>query len=537
MMTTDATFAKRFGKKSPTIVKRVTTGNVVVYTRVSSKEQADKNLSLETQKKAIEEYSKKHNLNIVAYFGGTYESAKTDGRKEFNRMLEFIKKSNGKISQVLVYTLDRFSRTGGAAIKIVTDLREKQGISVFAVTQPTDTSNPSGVLHQNIQFLFSEYDNQLRKQKAVAGMVEKLKKGIWVTQPPQGYDVIKINGTRKIVLNEEGKKLKNAFEWKLNGLKNDDIILKLRAMGANIYKQKLHKIFCNPFYCGVVSHGLLNGQVVDGTHEAMVSKETFLKVNNIISESPLYGVPHKAENDNIPLKVFLKCSECGQPFTGYLMKARNIYYYKCRTIGCQCNKNAKDMHQLFISMLANFRLKESLKKAVLFQLENTFNELTKSNTEKEKAIKTNLTEVTKKLDLIEEKFYVMGEMSKETFERFYSKYKAEQIEIIKELNNCQNPISNNKNILNRAIYICDNLQEMWASGNVVLKERLQRLVFPEGIVYDRKIGAVRTLKLNSVFASIAHTIGESSPNKKGTSPFLLGKSLSAEREGFEPPDP
>ena len=27
----------------------------------------------------------------------------------------------------------------------------------------------------------------------------------------------------------------------------------------------------------------------------------------------------------------------------------------------------------------------------------------------------------------------MGEMSKETFERFYSKYKAEQIEIIKEL--------------------------------------------------------------------------------------------------------
>ena len=68
----------------------------------------------------------------------------------------------------------------------------------FAITQPTDTSNPSGVLHQKHSvYCFSEYDNELRKQKAVAGMKEKLKKGIWVVPPPQGYDIIKINGDRK----------------------------------------------------------------------------------------------------------------------------------------------------------------------------------------------------------------------------------------------------------------------------------------------------------------------------------------------------
>jgi site-specific DNA recombinase len=62
----------------------------IVYTRVSSKEQMDKNLSLDFQKKYIDEYATRNDVNVIEYFGGTYESAKTDGRKEFTRMLEFI---------------------------------------------------------------------------------------------------------------------------------------------------------------------------------------------------------------------------------------------------------------------------------------------------------------------------------------------------------------------------------------------------------------------------------------------------------------
>ncbi len=524
MNTTNAVFSTMFGKKSQTNVKMVTTSNVVIYTRVSSKEQADKNLSLETQRKAIEEYAKRHNLNIAAFFGGTYESAKTDGRKEFNRMLDYVRKSNGRISKVLVYTLDRFSRTGGAAIKLATDLREKYGIAVFAVTQPTDTSNPSGVLHQNIQLLFSEYDNQLRKQKAIAGIIEKLKLGIWVQKPPVGYDIVRINSERKIVVNEDGKKLKMAFEWKLQGFKNEEILQKLRAMGMNLLKQRIFDILNNPFYCGLLSHRLLNGQIIDGKHEPIVSKENFLKIHNLLTSSTQYGVPHIAENNNLPLKVFAKCSECGNRLQAYLMKVRNIYYYKCRTKGCQCNKNADDLNNLFIKLLKKFRVKESLKSIIISRLENTLNGLISSHTEQIKTIKARLTEVTKKIDLIEEKFFVMGEMSKETYEKFNSKYKMEQEEIMIELNNCQNPISNNKNILNRVIYICDNMHEMWASGSIRLKEKLQQLVFPEGIVFDGKTQAVRTIKTNSVFAAIAQPVGSCEDKKNRTDPFLSGQS-------------
>lgn len=534
------TLASRFGKYSPTHIKKAVTDNVVVYTRVSTKEQADKNLSLETQKKTIEEYALRHNLKIIEYFGGTYESAKTDGRKEFKRMLEFIRKCKGQVSQVLVYTLDRFSRTGGAAIKVASDLRDKYGVSVFAVTQPTDTTNPSGILHQNIQLLFSEFDNQQRRQRVIAGMTEKFKQGYWVVKPPQGYDIITKNGVRNMVLNEEGRKMHKAFEWKAQGMKNEEIIVRLQKMGVEMYKQKLHKIFKNPFYCGLIAHGMLNGKVVEGKHEPMISKELFMKVNSIITDSPLYGTPHKRENTQLPLRVFVRCSECGEPFTGYIMKQRNIYYYKCRTKGCRCNRNAKQLNDMFLKLLEHYRLTSTHLKPFIYHMSHAMNDALVAQEETEKNLRLQLAEVVKKVDTIEEKYYVLNQMEEQTFEKFHNKYRAEKEQLLLDLAKTTNPISNNKevtNILTKAAEIASEVPDIWAKGGADKKEALQKLVFPEGIIYDRQKGTFRTPAVNPVFEIIPRLIKELEDNEKGTIPFLKGKSLSAEREGFEPPEP
>ena len=49
-------------------------------------------------------------------------------------MLDFIKKNKGRVKYIFVFTLDRFSRTGGAAIKLKDDLREEFGVHIDAVT-------------------------------------------------------------------------------------------------------------------------------------------------------------------------------------------------------------------------------------------------------------------------------------------------------------------------------------------------------------------------------------------------------------------
>ena len=147
----------------------VSTSNCVIYTRVSTKEQADNNMSLDTQRKSCEQFAVKNAYTILGCFGGTYESAKTDERKEFSRMLSFVKKSREKITHIIVYSVDRFSRSGGNAIYLTEQLK-KQGVMVHSVTQPTDSTTSSGSLQQNIQFIFSEYDKQLRREKCMAGI-------------------------------------------------------------------------------------------------------------------------------------------------------------------------------------------------------------------------------------------------------------------------------------------------------------------------------------------------------------------------------
>jgi hypothetical protein len=68
------------------------------------------------------------------------------------------------------------------------------------------------------------------------------RKAIGVTRTPQGYDMVIINGERKIVINETGKKLRKAFQWKAEGVKNEEIIKRLNTMGVRMYKQFLESI-------------------------------------------------------------------------------------------------------------------------------------------------------------------------------------------------------------------------------------------------------------------------------------------------------
>jgi site-specific DNA recombinase len=411
----------------PTFVRDLK--QAVVYTRVSSKEQRDNNLSLEFQMKAIVDYAGRNDIKLVEKFGGTFESAKTDGRKEFERMLNYIRSQKGAISHVLVYTISRFSRTGGAAIKLAEDLLNDYGVQVLAVTQPTDTSTSSGQFQQNIQFLFAHWDNQQRKQATSAGTKEKLEQGIWCLKPPLGYEAVRIQGERKIIINKTGEHLRRAFYWKLQGLKNQDILERLRALGVKMFKAKLSDTFSNPFYCGIIVNKMLNGRAIKGVHPALISEREFLEVNEIRqSAGGKFGVYHCTENDMLPLKVFVKCDKCGNAYTGYVVKKKNLYYYKCRTIGCKCNQNANRLNDQFLAYLRRYSLKEELVAPLQHYMQQIFVERNKSGFEQLAELKRNLEEVQKDIDNMEESFHVKKKMDEETYMNFKPKYMRRRAE-------------------------------------------------------------------------------------------------------------
>ncbi len=101
----------------------------------------------------------------------------------FNRMLTFVKRSKN-VNYVIVYSYERFSRSGINGASIADDLLKKYGVITLATTQELDPTTPSGSFQQKILFLFGQMDNELRRDKVVTGMKELLLKGYWLWVPP-----------------------------------------------------------------------------------------------------------------------------------------------------------------------------------------------------------------------------------------------------------------------------------------------------------------------------------------------------------------
>jgi site-specific DNA recombinase len=88
------------------------------------------------------------------------------------------------------------------------------------------------------------------------------------------------------------------------------------------------------------------GEVVEGRHEPLISREVFLRVNGLQAQNA-HGYTQVKEDEALPLRHHIKSGCCHKPLTGYEMKKKGIYYYKCNTIGCRLNRNAGKMHELY----------------------------------------------------------------------------------------------------------------------------------------------------------------------------------------------
>ncbi len=342
-------------------------------------------------------------------------------------------------------------------------------------------------------------------------MREKLLRGEWTGVAPLGYEYDRSTKPHKIVINKNGRLLRKAFELKARGMSNDDIASTLTRQGLPISRKRLSDRFRNPFYCGYLSHNFLEGKLVKGKHEALVSEDLFLRVNEALKKNR-FGYKQEQKNINIPLKNYVKCSVCGTPFTGYIVKKKNLYYYKCNKIGCKCNRSVKTMHQLYTEFLKQYEVDKSLTRLLKEQLLFTYEHLTNSNESLRSDCQKRLTELTKKLETLEER-HAFDEIKEELFERVSAKLKDEIASLKASLDNVKKKLSNPEKFIDHSLKICSNLSTLWVSDKYDEKVKLQELLFPNGILYDREKGNYRTLKVNTIL-QLTHSFSKGLKHKK-----------------------
>jgi site-specific DNA recombinase len=494
-----------------TLKKHVQEKLAVIYTRVSTKGQAETNFSLETQLESCKSYARLNGWAVAKEFGGTYESAKEDlKRAEFTKMLQFLKK-NTNIRCVIVTTYDRFSRTGASSIGIVEQLA-KNGICVVATKEDIDVSTPTGNAMRSMKMIFSQLDNEARKQKCGDGTKNLLRKGGWPKKPPIGYTKSEkdINGVKKSFINKQGKLLQKAFQQKIyEGKGNSEIQKWLESMGLTIDRKRLTDIFKNPFYCGVNVDKML-GEPVRGIQEKMITEDEFLILNGITNR--FLKSAKEFSDEYFPLKGTVMCDICHKPLTAYHVNGKFCKYMKCNTLACNVNANINHLHKKFLVFIQPYQISHSLIEPLKKQLKLTFMYLNKTQKDNHDLIANVLKTKEKDFSIIKRR-YAIGEISYELYDEVSTEIITEMTRLQNELDKTNLQLSNLERYIDFSLEMGGNVQEIWNLCGIKGKKNLQKMIFPNGILYSKKNDSYRTLKVNSFFELIS-SFSECMINKK-----------------------
>ena len=212
--------------------------NVILYTRVSTDEQADKGFSLRDQEQKLLNYCSVNNMNVISIFRDDH-SAKTFNRPEFKKLIGFVKKNKSEVDGLLFTKWDRFSRNTTESYNKIKDFNEL-GIIVNAIEQPLDLSIPEQGLMLAVYLSMPEVENHRRSLNVISGMRRAFKEGRYVVSPPKGYDMGRDNQNKPLLVpNVDAKYIKEAFQLLSTGLYTQkEVLTKLQAKGFKIISIK-----------------------------------------------------------------------------------------------------------------------------------------------------------------------------------------------------------------------------------------------------------------------------------------------------------
>jgi site-specific DNA recombinase len=326
------------------------------YCRVSSADQLE-GTSLDTQEQLCREYAARSGIEVLEIFMERGESAKTANRTELNRAIAFCSRRKNRVDYFLVYKLDRFARNQEDHVTVRAMLRRSK-TELRSVTEPIDDS-PIGRAMEGVLSVFAEFDNNVRTERTKAGMLARLRQGVWCWPPPLGYHR-PASGSNISPDPTTAPHIRYAFEEFSRGFITYRALaerLATRGLCTSSRKpilyQTVERIIKNPLYCGIME---VWGEKHRGSFIPIVSEELWLRCQERFSEPSPHSAPRAANNPLFPLRRLVRCSHCFEPLTGSCPKnkqGRSYAYYHHWRPGCP-SARAIPKHKLeqsFIDML------------------------------------------------------------------------------------------------------------------------------------------------------------------------------------------
>lgn len=338
---------------------------VAIYARVSSERQAEKELSIPAQIKAIQQYCQERGYIIVSEFIEKGKSAKTDDREEFQKMIALAKRSNRPFDAILVHKFDRFSRKRDDHV-IYKALLAQVGVKVISVTEQTEAETPQDKLLEGMLEVMSEFFNANLATEVRKGMAQNAKQGynnggtppygyrtehialgnqktkaVWVLGPREEIDIVRwiFNqyayenaGYKKIssMLNDKGVPTQKGGQWSASTIRA--IIFNEAYIGRKCWNKQDYQTK------GKKWRDRSEWVITDNAHPAIITEELFnLCQERTKARNNGGGVTHNPfqtkPNSPFWLRSFIYCDKCGSKMLGHSTSTTRKYggqrYYLC----------------------------------------------------------------------------------------------------------------------------------------------------------------------------------------------------------------
>ncbi|MED0678563.1 recombinase family protein [Aneurinibacillus thermoaerophilus] len=338
---------------------------VAIYIRVSTEDQAERG-TIENQIEFATKYCDLHQLEIVDWYkdDGISGTVPLELREEGKRMLEDSKEK--KFDLLLVYKLDRLGRSARIILNAVHEL-ESYGIKIKSMTEPFDTSDPSGRFLLTILAGVADLERSTILERLWYGANRAAREGKWVggivpygffvndegyleinEEPLPGCDLSEADVVRKIFyLTTERNYTTGQIADHLNALgvppsyakdnRKVSVAGKRKEKTAGIWRaSRIGAMLKNETYRGIHRYGKRSKktrEVITREVPAIISEEQWEKAQRVLKS-------HQIETKNNTrllnlLKGLVICGECGKKY--YLQYFNNsrrpdsqpTYYYIC----------------------------------------------------------------------------------------------------------------------------------------------------------------------------------------------------------------
>ncbi|WP_462204045.1 recombinase family protein [Frankia sp. CcWB3] len=292
--------------------------------------------SLPAQREACERKAASLDAEVVAVFVDRGESAKTADRKEFQKMIAFVKQQ-GDIDYVILDKVDRFARNRRDDANIMFELKSV-GATLVSVKENIDETPGGQLLHAIMAGIVEFYSRNLATE-ALKGITQKAKVGGTPGRAPVGYlnTRQRIEGrevTIVIIDPERAPHVRWAFEMYATGewtLRQLTDALAERGLMALPHGKKLpgplaishvSRVLNNRYYIGKVT---FKGIEYEGRHEPLISEALFIRVQEMLALHNVAGEKPRVHTHYLKSAVY--CGACGERLSLMNAKGQYLYFY------------------------------------------------------------------------------------------------------------------------------------------------------------------------------------------------------------------